>query len=205
MRFMAASSYGCSMRITMNTVSSRLSCSTPDAASSRLCFAPPNGRVARRFAPSCAASSGRVELIVACGEASAAGPDTRFIVTKLKTRNARGLYEDVYCRRGQAENHIKSWKTHLAADRTSCTKATANQLRLFLHAGAYWLMWGLRVSMPKRSMWRVAQFDTLRLRLIKIAARVVEMKTMLRVHLPTSCPGQNILRFALEKIPRLAT
>ena len=39
------------------------------------------------------------------------------------------LYEDVYCRRGQAENHIKSWKTHLAADRTSCTKATANQLR----------------------------------------------------------------------------
>ena len=52
-----------------------------------------------------------------------------------------------------------------------CTKATANQLRLFLHAGAYWLMWGLRVSMPKRSMWRVAQFDTLRLRLIKIAAR----------------------------------
>ena len=41
-----------------------------------------------------------------------------------------------------AENHIKSWKTHLAADRTSCTKATANQFRLFLHAGAYWLMWG---------------------------------------------------------------
>ena len=39
--------------------------------------------------------------------------------------------------------------------------------------------------MPKRSMWRVAQFDTLRLRLIKIAARVVEMKTMIRVHLPT--------------------
>jgi hypothetical protein len=38
-------------------------------------------------------------------------------------------------------------------------------------------------------MWRVAQFDTLRLRLIKIAARVVEMKTMIRVHLPTSCPA----------------
>jgi hypothetical protein len=47
-----------------------------------------------------------------------------------------------------------------AADRTSCTRATANQLRLFLHAGAYWIMWGLRVSMPKKSMWRVAQFDT---------------------------------------------
>ena len=109
----------------------------------------------------------------------------------------------MYCRRGQAENHIKSWKTHLAADRTSCTKASANQLRLFLHAGAYWIMWGLRVSMPKHSMWRVAQFDTLRLRLIKIAARVVEMKTMIRVHLPTSCPAQHIFHYALGQIPRL--
>jgi hypothetical protein len=152
-----------------------------------------------------AASWSRVERIIARVEVGAEGPDTRFVVTNLKLRNARVLYEDVYCRRGQAENHIKSWKTHLAADRTSCTKATANQFRLFLHAGAYWLMWGLRVSMPKRSMWRAAQFDTLRLRLIKIAARVVEMKTMIRVHLPTSCPAQDILRLALGRIPRLVT
>ena len=152
-----------------------------------------------------AASWSRVERVIARVEAGAEGPDTRFVVTNLKTRSPRALYEDVYCRRGQAENHIKSWKTHLAADRTSCTKATANQLRLFLHAGAYWLMWGLRTSMPKRSMWRVAQFDTLRLRLIKVAARIVEMKTMIRVHLPTSCPGQEILRFALARIPRLVT
>ena len=66
-------------------------------------------------------------------------------------------------------------------------------------------MWGLRVSMPKRSMWRVAQFDTLRLRLIKIAARVVEMKTQVRLHLPTTCPTQAILRLVLGRIPRLAT
>ena len=141
--------------------------------------------------------------MIARVEVGAQGPDTRFVVTNLQQRNARRLYEDVYCRRGQAENHIKSWKTHLAADRTSCTKASANQLRLFLHAGAYWIMWGLRVSMPKHSMWRVAQFDTLRLRLIKIAARVVEMKTMIRVHLPTSCPAQHIFHYALGRIPRL--
>ena len=168
--------------------------------------APKEGK-ARRFKEffDGAASWSRVERIIARVEVGAEGPDTRFIVTNLKVRNARVLYEDVYCRRGQAENHIKSWKTHLAADRTSCTKATANQLRLFLHAGAYWLMWGLRVSMPKRSIWRVAQFDTLRLRLIKIAARVVEMKTMIRVHLPTSCPAQDILRLVLGRIPRLVT
>ena len=168
--------------------------------------APKAGKV-RRFKEFLdgAKSWSRVERIVARVEAGADGPDTRFVVTNLKKRNPRRLYEDCYCRRGQAENHIKSWKTHLAADRTSCTKATANQLRLFLHAGAYWIMWGLRVSMPRRSMWRVAQFDTLRLRLIKLAARVVEMKTIIRIHLPTSCPAQDILRNALERIPRLVT
>jgi hypothetical protein len=168
--------------------------------------APDDGKV-RRFKEfyDGAKSWSRVERIVARVEVGAQGADTRFIVTNLKRGNARRLYEDVYCRRGQAENHIKSWKTHLAADRTSCSKAAANQLRLFLHAGAYWLMWGLRTSMPKRSAWRTAQFDTLRLRLIKIAARVVELKTMIRIHWPTACPDQTIIHVALARIPRLLT
>ena len=176
------------------------------SAKARFEAAPREGKV-RRFKEffDAAASWSRVERVIARVEAGEEGPDTRYIVTNLARRNARSLYEDVYCRRGQAENHIKSFKTHLAADRTSCTKASANQLRLFLHAGAYWLMWGLRELMPKRSMWRIAQFDTLRLRLVKIAARVVEMKTTIRVHLPTSCPGQEVLRFALAQIPRLVT
>lgn len=98
-----------------------------------------------------AASWSRVERIIARVEVGAQGADTRFIVTNLAGGKAKALYEDLYCRRGAAENHIKSWKTHLAADRTSCIRATANQFRLFLHAGAYWLMWGLRAAMPKRS------------------------------------------------------
>jgi hypothetical protein len=152
-----------------------------------------------------AASGSRTERIIARVEVGPQGADTRFIVTNLEGGRAKALYEEVYCRRGMAENHIKSWKTHLAADRTSCTRATANQFRLFLHAGAYWLMWGLRASMPRRSRFRVAQFDTLRLRLIKIAARVVEMKTQIRLHLPTSCPDQDILRIVLGRIHRLVT
>jgi len=84
------------------------------------------------------------------------GVDTRFIVTSLPGGSARALYERRYCARGQAENHVKSWKRHLAADRASCTKATANQVRLFLHAGAYWLLWSLRTLMPRRSSWRTA-------------------------------------------------
>ena len=168
--------------------------------------APKDGKL-RRFKEffDGAASWSRVERIIARVEVGDEDADTCFIVTNLNIRNPRVLYEDVYCRRGQAENHIKSWKTHLAADRTSCSKATANQFRLFLHAGAYWLMWGLRASMPKRSMWRVAQFDTLRLRLIKVAARVVELKTMIKIHLPTAYPAQDVLSLALTRIPRLVT
>ncbi len=152
-----------------------------------------------------AASWSRVERIVARVEAGPDGPDTRFIVTNLAGGRPKMLYEDLYCRRGSMENHIKSWKTHLAADRTSCSKATANQFRLFLHAGAYWLMWALRAAMPKRSAWRVAQFDTLRLRLVKIAVRVVEMKTQIRLHMPSAYPHQAILRTVLSRLPCFVT
>jgi hypothetical protein len=151
-----------------------------------------------------AASWSRVERIIARVEAGPQGCDTRFIVTNLATRKGKTLYEGVYCARGQAENHIKAWKTHLAADRTSCTRAAANQLRLYLHAGAYWLMWTLRAALPKRSPWRRAQFDTIRLRLIKIAARVVEMKTRITLHLPSSCPAAPLMRLILERLPLMA-
>ena len=150
-----------------------------------------------------AGSWSRVERIIARVEAGAQGTDTRFVVTNLPGGSARALYERSYCQRGQAENHLKAWKRHLAADRTSCSRATANQFRLVLHTGAYWLLWSLRSLMPKRSTWRVAQFDTLRLRLVKLAARVVELKTRVMLHLPSACPDQAIMRLALERLPRL--
>ena len=59
--------------------------------------------------------------------------------------------------------------------------------------------------MPRRSSWRVAQFDTLRLRLIKVAARIDEMKTKIKIHLPTSTPDQAIWHRALGQLPRLMT
>jgi hypothetical protein len=150
-----------------------------------------------------AGSWSRVERIIARVEAGPDGTDTRFIVTNVSNGAARRLYERTYCKRGQAENHIKAWKRHLAADRTSCSRATANQFRLMLHTGAYWLMWSLRSLMPKRSTWRVAQFDTLRLRLLKIAAQVATLKTRVMLHLPSACPYQSVLRLALGRMPRL--
>jgi hypothetical protein len=63
-----------------------------------------------------AASWSRVERIIARVETGPDGPDTRFIVTNLPGGRPKILYEDLYCRRGCMENHIKSWKTHFAAD-----------------------------------------------------------------------------------------
>jgi hypothetical protein len=138
-----------------------------------------------------AARSWHIERrVVARIEASTLGADSRFIVTNLAGA-PRWLYEAVYCQRGQAENLIKAHKLHLASDRTSCTSATANQFRLLIHTAAYWLLHTLRGLAPKTSFWRDAQFDTIRLALIKVAARVTEMKTRIKVALPSCYPYQH--------------
>jgi hypothetical protein len=117
--------------------------------------------------------------------------DTRYCVTSLKG-DPEHLFEKVYCARGQAENLIKLHKAQLASDRTSCHSATANQVRLVLHTAAYWLMHGLRSRLSQTSPLARCEFNTLRLRLIKIGARVIEHATRIRVHLPTSCPERNV-------------
>jgi len=165
-----------------------------------------DGKKLRRFKEfhDGAGSWDRVERIIARVQAGPRGIDTRFIVTSLATLSGRTIYQDIYCARGQAENHIKAWKTYLAADRTSCARATANQMRLFLHVGAYWLMWSLRTLMPRRSRWRVAQFDTLRLRLIKLAVRIEVLRMQVRLHLPKATPDQAIFTLLLTRMPRLS-
>lgn len=150
------------------------------------------GKVRRYASFTYAAKSWRrPRRVVARIEASAQGSDTRFVVTDLAARPKR-LYERLYCARGQMENLIKAHKTHLASDRTSCHSAHANQFRLILHSAAYWLLHTLRAAAPRRSFWRTAQFDTIRLRLLKLAARVVEKASCIRVALPCACPDQAV-------------
>jgi hypothetical protein len=158
----------------------------------------------RRFGElSYAARSWNTERrVIARIEASALGTDTRFIVTNLRG-TPRWLYEVVYCQRGQAENLIKAHKLHLASDRTSCTSATANQFRLLIHTAAYWLLHTLRGLVPKTSFWRDAQFDTIRLALIKVAARVTELKTRIKVALPTAYPHQPSWALLARRAARL--
>jgi hypothetical protein len=149
----------------------------------------------RRYASFAYGAEGwrRQRRVVARIEASAQGADTRLVVTSLPDEPKR-LYERIYCARGQMENLIKAHKRHLASDRTSCPSALANQFRLILHSAAYTLLHRLRAAAPKRSVWRTAQFDTLRLRLLKLGARVTELATRIRVLLPSACPDQAIFR-----------
>jgi hypothetical protein len=152
------------------------------------------GAKVRRFGEfAYAAKTWHVERrVIARVEASARGTDSRFVVTNL-AGTPRWLYKAVYCARGQAENLVKAHKRHLASGRTSCTKATANQFRLVLHTAAYWLLHTLRGLAPKRSFWRQAQFDTLRLMLIKVAARVTELATRTKLALPSAYPYRRSL------------
>ena len=131
--------------------------------------------------------------LVARIEATARGVDVRYVVSSLEL-DAKPLYETIYCARGGSENYIKWHKSQLASDRTSCRKPEANQFRLILHTAAYWLMLAIRQAAPKRSALAFAEFNTLRLHLIKIAARVVEGLARIRIHLPSACPNAAVLR-----------
>ncbi len=127
--------------------------------------------------------------------------DIRYVVTSLKG-STQYLYEDVYCQRGQMENLIKLHKAQLASDRMSCHSATANQVRLALHTAAFWLMHGVRAAIPQTDPLAIAEFATLRERLIKIGARVIEHLARIRIQLPTSCPEGALFRtVALRLMP----
>jgi hypothetical protein len=139
--------------------------------------------------------------VIARVEASDKGADSRFVVSNL-AGTPRWLYEAVYCARGQAENLVKAHKVHLASDRTSCSRATANQFRLVLHTAAYWLLHTLRGLAPKRSFWRAAQFDTLRLALIKVVGRVAELARRITLALPSDYPYRDSLTLLAARAAR---
>ena len=85
------------------------------------------------------------------------------------------------------ENLIKLHKAQLGSDRLSCHSAVANQVRLVLHTAAFWLVHKVRAAVPADSTLARAEFTTLRERLFKICARVIEHSARIRIHLPSSC------------------
>jgi hypothetical protein len=127
-------------------------------------------------------------------EATTQGLDIRYVVTNFTHGSAQWLYDSLYCARGQAENLIKLHKTQLASDRTSCRSPLANQVRLVLHTAAYWLMLALRNTIPRPQPLAQAEFATLRARLLKIAARVTETASRVRIAFAAACPEAALFR-----------
>jgi len=125
-------------------------------------------------------------------EATRLGLDIRFVVANLSHGAPQWLYDSLYCARGQAENLIKLHKAQLCSDRTSCRSALANQVRLVLHTAAYWLMLGVRDAIPAPRDLAKAEFSTLRLRLLKIAARVIETASRVRLAFTAACPEADL-------------
>ena len=131
--------------------------------------------------------------VVAKIEMTEHGLDLRFIVTDMEQAKANVLYNQIYCHRGNAELYIKDHKLYLKSDRTSCHRFVANQFRLFLSSVAYVLIHALKTNLLKTTRWSNATMATIRLRLFKIGARVRQLKTRIKIELPSSCPIKTTL------------
>ncbi len=113
----------------------------------------------------------RERRVIAKIEHGAKGPNPRFVLTNL-TDDPETLYTQVYCARGDMENRIKEQQLDLFADRTSTATMRANQLRLYFASFAYVLIQGLRRLGLEGTQLARAQCGTIRLKLLKIGARL---------------------------------
>ena len=137
--------------------------------------------------------------IIVKAEHGEQGDNPRFIVTNLDG-DGQALYDDVYCQRGEMENRIKEQQLALFADRTSCHAFAANQFRLLLSSAAYTLFEALRrLALAGTGLAR-AQCDTIRLKLLKIGARITQSVRRIVLHLSSSYPRQHLLAAALDRL-----
>jgi len=131
------------------------------------------------------------------------GANTRFIVTNIEGEPQK-LYDDIYCQRGQAENRIKEQQLGLFADRTSCHDFVANQFRVLLSAAAYILMDTLRRQGLSNTELANAQVGTIRLKLLKIGARVVHSVRRIVIHLAGGYPFKELFVHILNRLSVLS-
>ena len=132
--------------------------------------------------------------VVARIEVTYKGLDTRYVVTNIRRCAPQWLYDSLYCARGQAENLIKRHKSQLASDQTVCRSPLANQMRLTLHTAAYWLMRTLSDAIPRPQTLAGGEFSTLRSRLLKIAVRVKETASRVKLAFAANRPDAALFR-----------
>jgi len=154
----------------------------------------------------------RSRRVVGKAEHLRKGSNPRFVVTSLSAEqfDARTLYEDEYCGRGEMENRIKEQQLYLFADRTSAGTMRANQLRLWFSSVAYTLLQVIRQFGLEGTKLARARCDTIRLKLLKIGASVRVTVRRVWLSMAESCPYQalfarvyaNLMRWLPQLIPR---
>ena len=127
------------------------------------------------------------------------GNNPRYVVTNL-TGVAQELYDDLYCQRGEAENRIKEAQVGLFATRTSCHVFQSNQLRMLLAALGYVLIERLRALALAGTKLATAQVDTLRCKLLKVAAVVVRNTRRIRLYLASHWPSAETFAHAMRQL-----
>jgi hypothetical protein len=167
------------------------------------------GAPARRFADffwSTLDSWSQQRRVVAKAEHLPKGTNPRFVVTSLaaSTIDARTLYEDVYCARGEIENRIKEQQLDLFADRTSAATMRANQLRLWFASVAYVLVEALRRIGLRHTQFATATCGTIRLKLLKIGAQVRRSVRRIKLAMASAFPYQAEYHLAYLYLKRTA-
>jgi DDE family transposase len=165
------------------------------------------GRPARRFKDfhyGTLDSWSRRRRVVAKAEWTGGEANPRFVVTSLKRgeAEARALYEQIYCARGEMENRIKECQGDLFADRTSTATMRANQLRLWLASFAYALLCAVRRIGLAHTQFAEATCGTIRLKLLKIGALVRMSARRIKFALASACPWADEWRLAAARLAR---
>jgi Transposase DDE domain group 1 len=148
----------------------------------------------------------RTRRVIAKAEHLPKGANPRFVVTSLPVTamDARTLYEDIYCARGDVENRIKEQQLDLFADRTSAATMRANQLRLWFASFAYVLLEALRRIGLRHTQFATATCGTIRLKLLKIGAQVRRSVRRIKVAMASACPYQAEYHLAYLYLRRAA-
>jgi hypothetical protein len=137
------------------------------------------------------------ERVIVKAEVTQGKLNPRFVVTS-EAEAPEAAYRH-YCARGDRENRIKEFKRDLASGRTSCHRFWANQCRVLLHLAASVLLSVVQTAL-QGTAWAAAQVGTLRTRLLKLGARVVESCRKVWLQLPTACPVQDIWRLLHQRL-----
>jgi hypothetical protein len=142
----------------------------------------------------------RKRRVIVKAEYLPGGPNVRFVVTNLVEPTPEEIYDSLYTARGDMENRIKEQQLGLFADRTSCHRFVANQFRLMLASAAYILVDHLRRTALAGTELHSAQVPTIRLKLFKVAARVITSVRRTVFHLSSSFPSQPLFRSMVARL-----